>query len=77
MQEMNDEMNQHLARIDRALNSPWRAFVRGTFQGLGAIVGAAIVLVFVGWILNIIGVIPAFRDSAAEFKQLLIDIRGR
>lgn len=71
-----DEITRHLARIDKALNSPWRAFVRGTFQGLGSIIGAAVVLVIIGFILNAVGVIPAFHDSVDEFKQLLIDIRG-
>ncbi len=71
------EMNKHLARIDRALTSPWRSFVRGTFQGLGSIVGAAIILVIIGWVLNMIGVYPAFKESVAEFRQLLIDVRGR
>lgn len=75
--ELNgDEITRHLARIDRALNSPWRAFVRGTFQGLGSIIGATIVIVFIGWILNIIGVIPEFKEYIEEFKVVVQDIRG-
>lgn len=76
MEESENEMNRHLARIDKALNSPWRAFVRGTFQGLGAIIGAAALLVVTGWILNFVGVIPAFHDGVDEFRQILLDIRA-
>lgn len=70
------EIKRHLARIDKALNSSWRSFVRGTFQGLGSIVGATIIIVLIGWILNVIGVIPEFKEYVEEFKVMLQDVRG-
>ena len=69
-------MNRHLARIDKALNSPWRAFLRGTFQGLGSIIGATIIIVLIGWILNAVGVIPEFKEYVDEFKTMIQDIRS-
>jgi hypothetical protein len=70
------EIKRHLARIDKALNSSWRSFVRGTFQGLGSIIGATIVIVFIGWVLNIVGVIPEFKGYVDEFKTMVQDIRN-
>lgn len=70
------DIKRHLARIDRALNSSWRSFLRGTFQGLGSIIGATIVIVLIGWILNIIGVIPEFKEYVEEFRTMVQDIRN-
>jgi hypothetical protein len=71
------EIKRHLARIDRALNSSWRSFLRGTFQGLGSIVGATIIILIIGWILNVIGVIPEFKEYVDDFKVMLQDLRSR
>ncbi len=70
------EIKRHLARIDKALNSSWRSFLRGTFQGLGSIIGATIVILLIGWILNVIGVIPEFKEYVEEFKTMVQDIRN-
>lgn len=71
------EIKRHLARIDNALNSSWRSFLRGTFQGLGSILGAVVIIFVIGWLLNILGVIPAFKDYVDDFKGILQDIRSR
>jgi hypothetical protein len=71
------EIKRHHARIDRALNSSWRSFLRGTFQGLGSIVGATIIILIIGWILNVIGVIPEFKEYVDDFKVMLQDLRSR
>ncbi len=49
----------------------WRWFLSGTAWGLGSVVGLAIALTVIGWILNTIGVIPAFRNTARQWQQTL------
>ena len=71
------EIKRHLARIDKALNSSWRSFLRGTFQGLGSIIGATIVIVFIGWIFNVIGIIPEFKEYVEEFRAMLQAVSSR
>ncbi|MDO8602123.1 MAG: hypothetical protein Q7R62_03325 [bacterium] len=72
-----EAMNKHLARIDKALNSSWRSFLRGTFQGLGSILGAVLVIFIIGTILNVVGVIPEFKKYVDDFKNILQEIRTR
>jgi Na+-transporting NADH:ubiquinone oxidoreductase subunit NqrD len=52
------------------------SLVRGLIYGAGYILGAALVLVLIGWILNIVGVIPAFNNGVKEFRDALVHIRG-
>ena len=49
----------------------WRSLLHGAMSGLGSVVGVAIAVVLVGWLLNIIGIIPAFQREADSWRQLL------
>jgi|GEM_PF-2577195 len=71
------EINRHLGRLDRYLTSGWRAFIRGVYQGAGGVAGAAIIIFIIGIILNVVGVIPEFKEYADNFKIILEDIRSR
>jgi hypothetical protein len=53
----------------------WRVFGRGVMHGLGSVIGVAIALIIIGWILNTIGVIPAFREQARSWQQTLEEIK--
>ncbi len=70
-----EKLDQHLLGIFHKTESWWRAFVRGMMQGLGSIVGVALGLILLGWVLNTIGVIPAFREQAKSWQQTLDEIK--
>ena len=71
------EVKQHLSAIRKNTRSPiWKSFVTGTLSGLGGVVGVAIALALLGWILNIIGVIPAFQQQANSWHQTLDNLRS-
>ena len=78
---MDSETNRHLAdikreleNIDRKIGGTGSAFVRGIVWGAGYIIGAALIIVVIGWILNIIGVIPAFQNQVNDFRQVLENV---
>jgi hypothetical protein len=60
-----------LRQIDRHLTHPWSSFVRGVFTGLGSVLGAALAITLIGWMLNVAGVIPALQDKSEQWRQLL------
>jgi phage shock protein PspC (stress-responsive transcriptional regulator) len=64
-----------LEAIEKKSESLWKSFFRGVVQGLGNVIGVAIVLVVIGWVLNAVGVIPAFQEQARELKQTLEEFR--
>ena len=67
-------INESLAVIKRQ-NLKRTSFLRGIFSGMGSVVGVALIVVVIGWVLNIVGVIPAFQATAASWKQTLEEVR--
>lgn len=65
-----DQINASLMELQKA-NRTRNAFFRGVLSGIGSILGIAIALGLFGWILNAMGVIPAFQQQANEWKQTL------
>ncbi|HEX3096010.1 MAG TPA: hypothetical protein VHQ20_02730, partial [Patescibacteria group bacterium] len=64
-----DELNQNLAGINSRLGSYWMAFGKGILYGLGTILGAGMAVLLIGWFLNVIGVIPALKTSADQWRS--------
>ncbi len=80
---MNPDLENHLEKIEKELVLIRKGitnfssyFIRGMLQGAGYLVGAALVLTIVGWILNIAGVIPAFSDAVDEFRASMERVGG-
>lgn len=65
-----ENLNLNLIRIQRG-HSWWRSLLHGLFTGFGYVLGFVIALVVLGWALNIIGIIPAFRREVDSWRQLL------
>ncbi len=76
-----DEINKNLVEIKKRTGGTWwRALWHGALRGAGTVIGIALVLVIIGWFLNVIGVIPAFREQARSWQknweQTLEQVRG-
>lgn len=76
-------LQTHLENIEKELTAMHNdskslraSFKRGVFYGAGYVVGIVLVIVLVGWILNIIGVIPALNAQVKDFRNALERIGG-
>ncbi|MCL5775043.1 MAG: DUF5665 domain-containing protein [Patescibacteria group bacterium] len=65
-----EKIDNHLVGIFHKTESLWRAFVRGMLQGIGSIVGIALAIFFIGWLLNVMGIIPGIREQAREWQSM-------
>lgn len=65
-------LNENIQKLNQRLNSPFLAFFKGILTGLGSVLGAGIAIILIGWFLNVIGVIPAFREQANEWKDAFV-----
>jgi hypothetical protein len=80
---IDPELKEHLEKLEREviklrkdMTSLWQVFARGLINGAGYVVGAAIILTLIGWILNAVGVIPAFTQGVNEFRTSIDRIGG-
>ncbi len=80
---IDPELKTHLENIEKeiiilrkSMTAFSLVFMRGTVNGAGYIVGAALVLTLIGWVLNIIGIIPAFTQGVTEFRASVDRIGG-
>ena len=59
------------------VSSPWRIiwmnFVAGIFRGLGAIIGASIVIALIIWLLGLFTKIPLLGEYTKEIDQVVSD----
>jgi leucyl aminopeptidase len=70
-----DTINANLQQINKKTgNSVWRSFLHGAMSGMGSIVGVMIALAILGYILNVVGVIPAFRNRISHLNNTLDEL---
>lgn len=73
---IDPELKTHLSEITtsvKALNSGrwWKSLLEGTLRGFGSVIGVVLAVAVIGWSLNIIGVIPAFKQEVEQWRKLL------
>lgn len=74
-----DEHDKKLEEIEATLKdihkllkpSRWELFVQGLWRAVGYLVGLIVTIAIIGWFLNIIGLIPFFREFAESMKDIL------
>ena len=71
-----EKIQKDLASINKKTPGLGGAFLKGIMTGLGSIVGVALALVILGYVLNVLGVIPALRNETNSWKQTLENIKG-
>jgi hypothetical protein len=77
---IDPELKEHLVKIEdelshmRRITSMPRALLHGTIYGAGYVLGTVLIIVIIGWILNIAGVIPALSRGIGEFRSVLENI---
>ncbi len=78
---IDPDLKSHLEKIEHELaymrkvsTSLSATLWRGCIYGAGYVIGAVLIIVVVGWVLNIVGVIPAFNQQVSEFRTALENI---
>ena len=79
-EDFDKESDQQRAADDLAnfmvyLSSPWRVvwmnFVAGMFRGLGALVGASLVIAMLIWVLSLFKEVPFLGDYANDMEVVV------
>lgn len=67
-----EEINTNILGVTKAVSvKGWKTFYGGVLYGFGSVIGAVLALAILGWVLNIIGVIPAFKNQVNRIEGLL------
>ena len=77
--ELDNDLHKieaELSHMDKATTGTWQTLWRGLIYGAGYVVGAVIIVVVIGWILNIVGIIPAFSNQVTQFRNALEHLGG-
>ncbi len=76
---MDQELKQQLERLNTnneliasRLGSNYSVLLRGLITGFGSALGALIAITLLGFILNVVGVIPAFRYEVERWRDIII-----
>jgi len=73
MDKTEQKANQALKEFIRYSSSPWRIvwtnFAAGIFRGLGAIIGASLVIALLFWLLGVFSTVPLIGDYATKIKS--------
>lgn len=77
MDKNEEKANQALKEFIRYSSSPWQIvwtnFVAGVFRGLGAILGASLVIGLVIWFLALFADLPLIGEYAKQIKATVSD----
>lgn len=72
------ELQKELVRIRLSLKplirrfGSWhRVFLLGVIQGMGVVVGATALVIFVSWFVSVLGLVPGLGDLAESIQELL------
>ena len=71
------ELNQNVAKINKRIGGSAMALWRGMLAGFGYIIGASIAILIIGWILNVVGVIPSLTAQVTSLKEIVQQAQER
>lgn len=60
-----------ITEVSDKLGGNFWAFFRGVLGGFGSVIGAFLALLIIGWVLNIIGIIPALKTKVDQLQGTL------
>jgi len=71
LKQQLEQANKNLETVSRKLGGTSAAFFRGVLSGIGSVVGVAVAIALIGWLLNTLGYIPALQNQVNEWKALI------
>lgn len=70
-----DDIHKSIKKLDNW--RWWKALLDGSLKGFGSVLGVVLAVAFIGWMLNIVGVIPAFKTEVEQWRKLLQETQRR
>lgn len=75
LKEKLDLINKNLEMMNiNIFPTRWKLFVQGLWRAVGYLVGLLLAVALLGWMLNIIGIVPIFQEVADKLKIILNNI---
>jgi hypothetical protein len=71
------EIKKELSEIKERSSDIKRTFLHGVLYGAGALVGGILAVALIGWVLNILGIIPGFGELADYGRSLMEQLPSR
>lgn len=75
--DLKNELEKINANVAALQLKWWKSLLHGLMTGFGSVLGVVLALAVLGWLLNIAGVIPAFRKEAGEWRKLIEQAQQR
>jgi Na+/melibiose symporter-like transporter len=66
-----DKVNTNLITLTKKVGGTWSSLFKGLLSGFGSVIGVAIALMIIDWMLNTLGYIPTFRQQTNDWKQII------
>ena len=66
-----EDIDDGVANVAHRIGGNWTAIYRGILGGFGYVIGAFIAILLIGWILNVVGVIPYFKSQVDQWRSAL------
>jgi hypothetical protein len=71
------EIKKELSEIKVRTGDLRHTFLSGILYGAGALVGGILAIAAIGWVLNLLGIIPGFGDLAEYIRSLMDQLPSR
>lgn len=71
LQKHIEDIRQNVDTINRRVGGNGTVLWRGIVSGFGYLVGAFVAIIIVGLILNVVGIIPAFKNQVESLQHSL------
>jgi hypothetical protein len=71
------EIKKELVEIRERTATPKQVFINGVLYGAGWFVGGIVAVALLGWVLNILGVIPGFSELSDYGRSLMDELPQR
>lgn len=71
------EIKKELVEIRERTATPKQVFLNGVLYGAGWFVGGIVAVALLGWVLNILGVIPGFNELSDYIRSLVSELPSK
>jgi hypothetical protein len=71
------KIEHELVEIKERTGGTWNSLRNGLLQGAGAVVGSILTVVFIGWLLSVLGVLPGFGQLGQSIQNAMTQLHSR